>query len=170
MMKKIVFIIPPKDFRDAELLEPVDILKNAGISIAVASKVAGLIVGADGAKVQASRSLSELDPVDYDAIAFIGGPGTVPLINDSNLIKIAQDFFKANKITAAICAASAILANAGLLSGKNATSWVGVQKILTGSGAHWQNTTVVVDGQIITAQGPSAVAEFGRALQNALSA
>ena len=97
---------------------------------------------------------------------FIGGPGTVPLINDPDFIKIAQNFYQADKVTAAICAAVAILANADLLIGKNATSWSGVQQTLINHGANWQNSPVVVDGQIITAQGPAVALEFGHALLN----
>ena len=71
------------------------------------------------------------------------------------------------KILAAICIAPAILAKAGVLEGKNATVWSSVLdkgpiKILEENGANYVEKDVVVDGNIITANGPQAASEFGR--------
>lgn len=169
-MKKIVFVIPPKDFRDVELLKPKQILAKNNVETKIASTRLGSIIGADGAQVEAEYKVTDLEPDDFVAVIFIGGPGTIPMVDNKIFKDVAKRFFKAGKITAAICVAPAILANADILSGKNATSWPGVQKILTDRGANWQNIAVVVDGQIITAQGPDDAIEFGCALENALSA
>ena len=171
-MKKIIFIIPPKDFRDAELLEPKQILEQAGISITIASKTAGTIVGADGAEVTASLKTDEVNPTDYDAIAFIGGPGMVDFVDDEQFIDLANQFNFAKKIVAAICVAPMILANAGLLIGKKATatSWNSVPTDLVNKGAIWSNDFVVSDDKFITANGPKAALEFGQVLLKKLTA
>lgn len=168
-MKKVVFIIPPKDFRDAELLAPKRILETAGVEVEIASNIVGKVVGADGARVQATKLAKDLDPSDFAGVVFVGGPGMVDYSQDTDFIAVAKRFFQAGKITAAICAAPAILANAGILSTKKATAWSGVRKNLTRNGAVWSNDPVVVDGQIVTANGPDAAAEFGEKLLNLLN-
>lgn len=165
-MKKVIFIIPPKDFRDAELLEPMRILDKAGIKTTIASKTTGTIIGADGAEVIADLTVDEVNLKDYDAIAFIGGPGMVDYINDEQFINLAVQFNSLKKIVSAICVAPMILVNAGLLTGKKATStsWNTIPKDMEKKGAIWSNDSVVSDGNIITANGPRAALEFGQVL------
>ena len=88
---------------------------------------------------------------------------------------LAQGFFKTGKILAAICIAPALLAKAGVLQDKKATVWSGPMdkspvNILKEGGAIYQNEDVVVDNNIITANGPEAAAKFGEALVRALKA
>lgn len=170
-MENVIFIIPPKDFRDAELLEPVRILEQAGVNVTIASKVAGKVIGADGTEVTVNLTVDEVNPKDYDAIAFIGGPGMVDYINDEQFINLAVQFNSFNKITSAICVAPMILANAGLLTGKKvtSTSWSTIPKDIENKGAIWSDTSVVSDGNIITASGPKAASEFGQAIVNSLN-
>ncbi len=65
----------------------------------------------------------------------------------------------------AICIAPTILAYAGVLEGKKATVWNqdGKQaEILTKNGAEFVDELVVVDGKIVTANGPPAAEAFGK--------
>jgi len=62
---------------------------------------------------------------NYNAIVFVGGPGTPLLRNIVILQKIAKDAVASGKILGAICWSPTILAKAGLLKGKNATVWYG---------------------------------------------
>ena len=170
-IKNVIFIIPPKDFRDAELLEPKQILEQAGVGITIASKTTGTIIGADGAKVTSNLTVEEVNQNDYDAIAFIGGPGMVDFIDDEQFINLAIKFNAAKKIVSAICVAPMILANANLLAGKEAasTSWDTIPKDMENKGAIWTNDSVVSDGNIITANGPKAASEFGQVLLSKLT-
>ncbi|TSC93480.1 MAG: protease I [Candidatus Berkelbacteria bacterium Licking1014_7] len=156
--------MPPQGFKDEELLTPRDILQGKGIFCEIASLKTGIIMGADGAEVQAEKLVSAVDVHDYIGVAFIGGPGTVPLVNNQESKALARKFFDADKIVGAICAAPGILANGGILVGKKATSWQGMKETLLKSGALWQNEPVVTDGHIVTADGPDSSRQFGQAL------
>lgn len=167
-MNRFCFIIPPKNFRDVELLEPKRILEAASVEVEIASKTIGEITGADGASVQATRLAMDLNPADYAGVAFVGGPGMAECLQDADFIITAKKFFEEEKITAAICVAPAILANAGILSTKTATAWPGVKGDLIRGGAVWSDDSVVVDGQTVTANGPGSATKFGKKLLNLL--
>ena len=76
-------------------------------------------------------------------------------------MKVAQDFQKNGRITAAICAGPSILANAGILIGKTVTGTPSQEENIKNRGGEYTGMPVEVDGQIITAKGPDAAEEFG---------
>ena len=67
----------------------------------------------------------------------------------------------------AICISPRILANAGLLRGKRATGWNGdgeLQEIFSSQNVTYEQSAVVTDGRVITADGPMSAGEFGQAI------
>jgi len=166
-MSKILMIIAP-NFRDPEYFVPKDILEKAGHTITTASKETGEITGNEGGKTQAEIRAQDADVTQFDGVVFVGGPGMVDLVGDLDFISLAQKFFNADKLTAAICVAPAILANAGLLQGKKVTGWEGIGQTITQKGGQYSGQKVEVDGKIITASGPEAAAEFGNKLVEVL--
>ncbi len=165
-MAKILFIISPKNFRDEELLEPQKVL-SATNQIVLASLFKGECTGMLGARAFATITTKEaLARVgEFSAAVFVGGSGSNVYHNDSVAHEIAKNIVANNKILAAICWASVTLAKAGVLSGKKMTGWVSKtgeeKKIFAESKALFQDKDVVVDGNIVTAAGPSAAHEFG---------
>lgn len=166
--KKVLMVIAPKDFRDAEYVEPREAIEASGAEVKTASIQGGVAVGAEGTKVQIDLTVSQANVEDYDAVAFIGGPGMVEIISDDSLQVLAKKFYDAGKLTAAICVAPAILAKAGILNGRQATAWSGAKGDLEAGGASYTGGAVAVDGKIITASGPAAAREFGEKIVEAL--
>lgn len=172
--KKVVMVIAPSNFRDEELLKPKRVLESAGASVRIASKGVPEAAGVLGARVKVDMDLPEVNVEDYDAVVFIGGGGASVYFNDEIALDLAQKSFDAGKVTAAICIAPVILANAGILKGKKATSWTSptdksTAEALKAGGAKYVGNDVVVDGFIVTANGPGAAEEFGRKLVQLLS-
>ena len=165
---KILMVIAPKDFRDPEYNEPRKVFEEAGAEVKVASIQGGVAIGAEGTEVNIGLTVGEVRVEDFDAVVFVGGPGMAQIIGDETLQILASEFFAAWKITSAICVAPAILAQAGVLKGKKATAWSGVQDVLENGGASFSPQPVVVDGKIITADGPAAAREFGEEIIEAL--
>jgi len=166
--KKILMVIAPKDFRDVEYLEPRKVFEQNGIEVQVASIQSGVATGADGAKVKIDLTVSQVEVNDYDAVVFVGGPGMAEILNDESMQLLAKKFYQANKLTTAICVAPAILAKAGILSGKQATVWSGVVSDLAAGGAIYLKEKVVQDGQLITASGPAAAVAFAEKIIQSL--
>ncbi|MBB4934467.1 transcriptional regulator GlxA family with amidase domain [Lipingzhangella halophila] len=66
--------------------------------------------------------------------------------------------------TTSVCTGSTLLAKAGILSGRTATTHWGVRDVLGGLGAEVSTERVVVDGDVITAAGVSAGIDMGLVL------
>lgn len=167
--KKILIVIAPENFRDEEYLEPREALEEYAVQVRVASTKIGQSHGADGAIANIDLTISEVNINDYDGVIFVGGHGMVEMVEHQGFINLASSFYQAGKIVSAICVAPAILANAGILQGRRATSWEGVKENLLKAGADYTSVPVEVDGKIITANGPQAAHEFGHKIVEALS-
>ena len=166
--KKILMIIARDKFRDEELFKPRDILSAAGADITIAGSKVGTITGMLGGKAQATLNITQAKPADYDAVIFVGGSGASEYFNDPTAHKIATDSAAAGKVVAAICIAPSTLANAGLLKGKNATCYASEKSNLVAHQANYTGKSVEVDGDIITADGPTSAEAFAQAILTAL--
>ena len=172
--KKIAIIVAFKNFRDEEYFVPKEILEGAGAEIKTASNEMGRALGADGGEVEIDLLVSDLNPAGFDAIVFIGGPGCLENLDNESSYKVAKETVSQNKVLAAICVSPIILAKAGVLEDKEATVWSstldrGPVASLKENGAIYQDKTVVVDGKIITGNGPEASKEFGEAILKLLT-
>jgi len=172
--KKIAMIIAFRDFRDAEYFIPKEILEKAGAEVKTVSDKLGIAIGADGGDTQVDLLISNLNPKDFDAIIFIGGPGSLEHLDNETSYKVARETIGQDKVLGSICISPVILAKAGVLSGKRATVWSssldrGPVKILEEKGATYVDENVVVDGKLITANGPAAAKEFGQKILEVLT-
>jgi protease I len=164
---KILIAIAPERFRDEELAVPVAAFQKAGIVFEIASTRRGPCTGMLGTKTTATLSFGEVDPNLYWCLVIIGGSGSQTYLwNDTLLRKLVQSFHASQKIVAAICLAPVVLAHAGILKGIKATFFESPDSVreMKAGGAILGNKPVVVDGRIITANGPSAAPEFAGAI------
>lgn len=172
--KKIVMIIAFRDFRDEEYFETKEVLEKAGLEIVTVSDSAGIAIGKFGGEANVDVLLKDFQVKDFDAILFIGGPGAIAHLDNDLSYKVAKDALLENKVLGAICVSPTILAKAGVLRGKKATVWASITdqstvKILEKNGAHYLSEAVVVDGKIVTANGPGAAKKFGEKIVEALT-
>ena len=175
-MIRIAMIVAPQNFREPELEIPHEFFtkkKGASVEIVSTTKTAK---GASGSTVNVDRMLDEVDAGEYDAIVFIGGPGTPILRAEKKAIEIARKSHSLGKVVAGICWSTTILAKAGILDGKKATVWFGndaeygmtTAQFLESKGAEYVNKGVVVDGKVVTADGPAHAREYAEAVWNAI--
>ena len=167
--KKIAMIVAFRDFKDEECFPPKKILEEAGAEVITCSDKEGIAIGANGGEVTAEVLLQNLAVSDFNAIVFIGGSGALEHLDNEESCRVAQETVEADKVLAAICISPTILAKAGVLEGKRVTVWAsplnrGPVKVLEENGAIFENKPVVVDGKIVTGNGPSAAREFGEAI------
>ncbi|MBU1205266.1 MAG: DJ-1/PfpI family protein [Nanoarchaeota archaeon] len=167
--KSVLMIIAPSNFRDEELLDTGEVLNNYNAHVVVASSGVNQAKGSLGAVVNVNKDISDVNVNDYDAIIFVGGPGADVYFNDQTALQIAKDSYENGKITAAICIAPVILANAGILDGKQATVFSTGKDDIEAKGATYTGDSVTQEGKIITANGPAAAKSFGEAIAKELA-
>ncbi len=165
---KALLILAPSRFRDEEYFHTKEELEKARIGTVTASKTTDVSVGMLGGKVKPGITLNEVDVNAYDAVVFIGGGGSSVYFNDPAALDIARRAEAAGKVVAALCIATSILANAGILRGRKVTAFPSEEANLCARGADFTGASLTVDGKIITANGPAAAKEFGKAIAKAL--
>lgn len=159
-MSKVLVPLAP-GFEDLEATTIVDLLRRAGIEVITAGLVPGLVQGARGMRVQPDANLDQVLDQAFDMIVLPGGmPGAENLKNDARIQALLKRMAAAGKYTAAICAAPIVLAEAGLLAGKKATSYPGFLDKLSLPGTTCLNDAVVVDGRVVTSRGPGTAMDF----------
>lgn len=171
--KKIALIIAFRDFRDEEYFEPKEVLEKAGFEITTVSEKMGPAMGVYGGEAEINLLLSELKVHDFDAVIFVGGSGASRYFEDKSARRIVLEAVLENKVLGAICIAPTILALAGVLKDKKATVWSSNMdksfvEILEKEGADYSSRAVVIDGQIITANGPETATAFAQAIVDKL--
>lgn len=159
-MKNFLFLAD--GFEEIEALSTVDILRRAGMEVhTVSIKHDHTVTGAHGVTVTADLTFKEADFSGADWLILPGGmPGASNLHDFSALNDLLKVHSGKGRI-AAICAAPAVvLAPLGLLDGRDATCYPGFDDALKAGGAHHKDARVVVDGNIVTANGPSSATKF----------
>lgn len=160
-------IIAPENFRDEELLDTKAALEARDVKVDVASTV-NESTGMLGARAKVDLNINSVSVDDYDAVIFVGGTGSSIYFNDEKALAIAKESYEKGKVTAAICIAPSILANAGILENKKATAYQSEASNLESKGATYTGSSVEQDGKIITANGPQSARAFGEAISNSL--
>jgi protease I len=166
--KRAVLITARQDFRDEELFETRRVLNAAGVETVIASSKIGPIRGMLGNIAEATILVNQVRVDDYDAIIFVGGLGAAEYFDNLVALNIAREAAHKRKVLAAICIAPTVLANAGVLNGVRATSFLSERERLQQAGAIYTGVPVERAGLIITGSGPMAAVLFGQAIADAL--
>lgn len=184
MPRRVLFVIASEGFQPIEYGDAKKVLEAAGHQVVTVSDRAGVAVAKDGSEVVVGLTTRDLvanhltpapllgkERGDYDALFFIGGAGAMECLDNEMSYRLLREWQKIGKPYGAICISPRILAKAGVLKNKKATGWDGdgeLGKILSAHGAEYVRQAVVVDGNVVTANGPSAAREWGEKIDEIL--
>lgn len=171
-MKKVLFVLMPRGFQEAEFQVPFATLQANGYTIDIAGLKDGDAVGHKGMIVKPSHILSEMNQQDfngYEAIIIPGGPGSVEYVWNNTLLQaVVAQFHHNKKIVATICNACIVPVQADILKGSVATVYPShqAQSIFTKHGVELSPQGCISDPKkrIITAQSPQYAQAFAEAL------
>lgn len=163
-----VYVHLAEGFEEIEAVTVIDILRRAGIDAEAVSVTGNLFVaGAHAITIKADLLFEE---ADYDKCCMIvlpgGLPGTTNLSAHKGITDQIKKFAAEDKWLAAICAAPTVFGKIGLLEGRKAVVYPGMEKFLTG--AKPGKKTVETDGRIITSKAPGTAMEFAFTLVETL--
>lgn len=156
------YIFFANGFEEIEALATVDVMRRAGMEVTTVSiNPTKEVTAAHGVTVVTDAMLSGVDASDAEWLVLPGGmPGATNLVECEPLAQMLVAHNAKGGKVAAICASPAVvLAQLGILNGKNATCYPGMEA--EGCGVNWQSDMVVVDGNIVTGKGPAAACSFG---------
>ncbi|MFH1615858.1 MAG: DJ-1/PfpI family protein [Planctomycetota bacterium] len=167
--KKILFIISPQGFRSDEFFDIRDVLLAMGSEVYVSSSKLGTIRDTKGgSQVEPTVLINELVVQDYDAVVLVSGIASDRYPFDPMLLDIVQEAVRKKLVVGAIGLTPEVLAKAGVLEGRRATSDISRRSKLLKAGADYTGAYVERDDLIITAQYSRAAGEFARAIGDAL--
>ena len=162
-----IAVLATDGFEQAELVEPVKALREAGANVQIVSLKAGEIQGMKhhdkGDKTKVDLELSKAKAADFDALVLPGGvanPDTLRANKDA--VAFVKHFATAGKPIAAICHGPWTLIEADAVRGKKVTSWPSLHTDLKNAGAIWVDQEVVVDGLLVTSRKPDDLPAFNR--------
>jgi len=157
-----VIVFLADGFEEVEALTVVDYLRRIpNIKVDTVSIKNNLqVLGAHDIEVKADKVIGQLQDITlYDAVVIPGGiPGATHLRDHEKVIEIIKEINKNEKLVAAICAGPIVLERAGVIDGKEVTSYPGFEKDLPNS--IYKENDVVKDGNIITARSAAKAEDF----------
>jgi len=162
-----VAILAAEGFEQAELLEPLKALKEAGAEPRIVSPAKGEVQGwkhyDKGEKVPVDVPLESADPTQFDALMLPGGVANPDQLRTMPAaVSFVRSFFDAGKPVAAICHAPWTLIEAGVVNGRKMTSWPSLRTDLENAGAQWVDEAVVTDNGLVTSRKPADLPDFNR--------
>lgn len=155
-------------YEEIEALTVVDMCRRAEIEVETVSITKeALVTGSHGISVKMDKLYEEVDFESLDMLVLPGGmPGTRNLEAHAGLMSHVDDFHKAGRFLAAICAAPSIFGHRGILKDKKVCCYPGFEKDLTQALVVYDS--VAVDGHVITARGMGCAIDFSLAIITAL--
>ncbi len=165
----MVYIVLGKGFEEIEALTPCDILRRGGVSVSLAAVGnEKSVAGSHGISVNADVLIRDVLATANDTVVIPGGMGGVNTIKSD---KTAMEFIgraaKLGVALAAICAGPSVLAELGLIDGKEITCYPGNENMMGKAHCSCEKSTVT-DGELITGRAPGASIDFGLKLLSRL--
>lgn len=157
----MVYLFLADGCEEIEALTVVDLLRRAEIEITTVSiSDTKKVVGARGIKIESDIFFGEVDWNNAELLVLPGGgPGTKRLCAHDALMAKVDEFAKGGKRVAAICAAPALIfGERGLVNGKKATCYPGMESHLKGAIA--VTDSVITDGNITSSRGLGTAIDF----------
>ena len=165
----MVYILLAPGFEEMEALVPADLLRRAGLDVALVSLEGEFVPGGHNIIVKADMELSQVRLEDMQMLMLPGGGvGVTNLGNDKRVETLVKRAYEQGKNLCAICAAPSLLSKWGLLEGKKAVCYPTWSDRIPD--AHYlPGEKLAVDGNVVTGQAAGASFEFGLKLIEVLS-
>jgi protease I len=151
-------------FEDIEALYPLHRLREAGAAVGIIGSEAGAAVtGKHGHELEIEQAAADLVADDLDLLVIAGGYGPDKLRTDEGVLRLVRALHDQEKPIAFICHAGWVQASAGIVGGRRVTSVPNIADDLRNAGADWEDSEVVVDGNLISSRRPPDLPAFMRA-------
>jgi protease I len=165
--KTILFFAGPL-YEDLELWYPKIRLEEEGARTVVAGTGEKTYQGKRGYPLTVDTSVGEIRAADFDGLVIPGGYAPDIMRRSQKLLQLTREIYQAGKPVAFICHAGWVPISAGIVKGKRGTSVGAIKDDLVNAGLLWEDSPVVVDGNLISSRTPADLGVFCKALIAAL--
>ncbi len=167
--KNVAFLIT-EGFHDAETLFPKGYLINYGANVTLIGEEPGSFTAYNSdVTLSIEKTIADVSVDEFDALVIPGGHSPGNLRENDDVIGFVQNYMQSDKPVAAICHGPQVLVTADVISGRNLTGFEAVEDEITEAGADFQDTEVLVDGNIITSRIPDDLPAFSREIAIAIA-
>lgn len=168
----MIYMILGNGFEETEAIGPIDCLRRAGLPVCTLGIGGEIVKSAHGIEMRADRSIDGLTQADVEEAEMVilpGGLGGVSeIIACAPAVELVRYAAEHDRWIAAICAAPTIFGGMGLLAGKKAVCYPGMEEGLCDAQVQL-GSQVVVDGKTVTGEAAGSVLEFGLTLVRCLA-
>jgi protease I len=159
-----VLVLVDNGFQEAEALVPYYRMLEAGYEVDLVGPEAGVAYqGGYGYSLTSNVAASDVDVDDYEAVIIHGGRAPDAMRTKEPMVRVVRQAFDKGKVVAAICHAAQVLIEADVVRGKRATCYKSVATDLKNAGGLYEDSEVVVDGNLVTSRIPRDIPAFCRA-------
>jgi protease I len=158
---KRIAILVDRMYQELEVWYPLYRFREAGAEVVVVAAKAGEGYPSKlGYPCDSHLSYDAARAEDFDGVLAPGGFAPDYIRRHPRAIEFVRHIAAQGKLTAAICHGPWVLCSAGVLKGRRATSFIAIKDDVVNAGAHWEDSEVVVDENIVTARKPDDLPAF----------
>lgn len=154
-----ILMITADGTEDQEFFYPYYRFSEAGYQVDVATPDGGKFKGKNGAGLQETMKIEDVEPNQYAMLYIPGGKAPAKLKKEKEAVRLVKEFCATGKPIAAICHGPQLLAEAGVINGRGIAAWPECQEEVEEAGAKFRNEACVHDGQFITGRWPADLPE-----------
>ena len=155
-------------YEDLELWYPKIRLEEEGARTVVAGTGEKTYQGKRGYPLTVDADVDELSSASFHGLVIPGGYAPDIMRRSTKLLQLTREIYQADKPVAFICHAGWVPISAGIVRGKRGTSVGAIKDDLVNAGMLWEDSPVVVDGNLISSRTPADLPQFMKALIKAL--
>ncbi len=152
-MPKVALLIEDM-YQEVEALVPYYRLQEAGFQVDVIGPEVKTYKSKLGYPLKATVAAKDARAEAYVAVIIPGGYAPDRMRRNADMVRLVREMNEQGKVIAAICHAGWVLVEADILRGRRCTSFFSIRKDLENAGAQWEDSPVVVDGNLITSRVP----------------
>jgi protease I len=163
--KKIAILVDQL-YQEMEVWYPLYRLREAGATVVTVGATAGATYNSKlGYPCPCEKSYDQVSSRDFDGVVVPGGFAPDHIRRHAKANQLVADINREGKLVAAICHAGWVLCSAhGMLKGRRATSFFAIKDDMVNAGAIWEDSEVVVDGNLVTSRKPDDLPAFCQAV------
>lgn len=159
-MKRKILLLIEREFEDMEAMYPFYRIQEAGFEVEVVGPSKGLYYGKYGYPLMATSTPAECRIDEFAGVIIPGGHAPDYMRRYPEMVALVKDAMVRGLTVGAICHGAQMLIEADVLRGKRATCYIAIKTDLINAGARYEDSKVVVDGNLVTSRFPADLPAF----------